>query len=47
MVQAYCMRCREKREMKNPQSTKLSNGRTAVKGTCVKCGTKVFKIGKE
>ncbi len=32
--------------MKDPQITKLKNGRPAVKGICPTCGTKMFRIGK-
>ncbi|HET8719917.1 MAG TPA: DUF5679 domain-containing protein [Candidatus Nitrosotenuis sp.] len=46
MAQAYCVKCRAKREIKDPKVTKLKNGRPAVKGTCPKCGTNVFRIGK-
>ncbi|CAI9832114.1 conserved hypothetical protein [Nitrosopumilaceae archaeon] len=46
MVQAYCVKCREKRDIKDPQETQLKNGRPAVKGTCPDCGTKMFRIGK-
>ncbi|MEM3089704.1 MAG: DUF5679 domain-containing protein [Candidatus Nitrosotenuis sp.] len=46
MAQAYCVKCRAKRDIKNPKEVKLKNGRPAVKGTCPKCGTNVFKIGK-
>ena len=45
-MQAYCFKCRAKREIKNPASVTLKNGRPAVKGTCSVCGTKVFRIGK-
>jgi len=45
-MQAYCMKCRKKVEMSGATATKLKNGRPATKGTCPKCGTKVFKIGK-
>ena len=41
----YCVKCKKKVEMKNPTKTKMKNGRTALKGTCPKCGTKVYKIG--
>jgi len=40
------MKCREKREIKDPKEVKLKNSRPAVKGTCPKCGTNVFRIGK-
>ncbi len=46
MVEAYCVKCRAKREVKDPKQVTLKNGRPAVKGTCPKCGTKVFRIGK-
>jgi predicted RNA-binding Zn-ribbon protein involved in translation (DUF1610 family) len=39
------MKCRTKREMKNPEKVTLKNGRPATKGTCPNCGTKVFRIG--
>ena len=46
MTTAYCMKCKEKREIKDPKEVKLKNGRPEIKGTCSKCGTKVFRIGK-
>ncbi|MCD6590725.1 MAG: hypothetical protein J7K72_02005 [Candidatus Aenigmarchaeota archaeon] len=45
MVEAYCVKCRKKVEIKNPQNVTLKNGKKAVKGVCPNCGTKVFKIG--
>jgi hypothetical protein len=41
---AYCMRCKKKREMKDPQPHRMKNGMKAQKGTCVVCGTKMFQI---
>jgi DNA-directed RNA polymerase subunit RPC12/RpoP len=46
MTQAYCMKCKKKVEIKNPQKVILKNKRPATKGTCPKCNTKVFRIGK-
>ncbi len=46
MSQAYCMKCRAKVEIKNPKQVTLKNKRPATSGTCPKCGTKVFRIGK-
>jgi hypothetical protein len=46
MTTAYCLKCRTKREMRNPQPTKLKNGRPATKGTCPTCGTTMYRIGK-
>ena len=45
MSQAYCMKCRTKREMKNPEKVTLKNGRPATRGTCPNCGTKMSRIG--
>jgi len=44
-MQAYCVRCRKNVEMKNPQKMTMKNGRKATRGTCPKCGGKVFRIG--
>lgn len=41
----YCMGCRAKREMKNPKTVTMKNKKKATKGTCHKCGTKMFRIG--
>ena len=45
-MDAYCLKCREKREINNPEQVTLKNGRPATKGDCPICGTKVFRIGK-
>ena len=45
-MEAYCLKCREKREITNPEQVTLKNGRPATKGDCPQCGTKVFRIGK-
>ena len=46
MPQAYCVKCRTKREMKNPKSIVMKNKRPATQGECPTCGTKMFRIGK-
>jgi RNase P subunit RPR2 len=46
MATAYCLKCRAKREMRNPQRVTLKNGRPATKGTCPTCGTAMYRIGK-
>ncbi|MFC2001588.1 DUF5679 domain-containing protein [Chloroflexota bacterium] len=45
MVQAYCVKCRSKKEMKDSNIT-MKNGKPATQGTCPSCGTKMFRIGK-
>ena len=46
LMEAYCMKCRAKREMRNPRAIKMKNGKPATQGVCAKCGTKMFRIGK-
>ena len=45
MVEAYCVKCRAKKEMKSPKAVTMKNGKPATQGTCPACGTKMFKIG--
>ena len=44
-MEAYCVKCKAKREMKNPQQVTMKTGRLATSGTCPVCGTKMFRIG--
>ena len=41
--EAYCVKCRAKREFEGTEVT-LKNGRKAAQGTCPVCGTKVMRI---
>ena len=43
-MEGYCVKCKEKREIKDPQNVTMKNGREAAKGTCPVCGTGMFKI---
>lgn len=45
VAEAYCVKCKAKREMKNAQSITMKNGKPAAQGTCPVCGTKMFRIG--
>ena len=45
-MEAYCFKCRAKREIKNPQKVTLKNGKPATKGMCPVCGTTMYRIGK-
>ncbi len=45
MVEAYCVKCKAKQEMKDPEQITMKNGRPATRGSCPSCGTKMFKIG--
>lgn len=43
-VEAYCVKCKQKRIMLNPIDTVTKNGRNAKTGTCPVCGTKLFRF---
>ena len=45
-MQAYCVKCRAKKEMKDAKSITMKNGKPATQGVCPTCGTKMFRIGK-
>lgn len=44
-MQAYCVKCRKKRDMDNITQVRMKNGRKASKGSCAVCGTKMYRIG--
>ncbi len=44
-MQAFCMKCRKKKDMRNPKAIVMKNGRPASQGVCPTCGTKLFRIG--
>lgn len=44
-MQAYCVKCKAKREMEDPQPVFTSKGTPATKGICPECGTKLFRMG--
>lgn len=43
-VEAYCVKCKAKRNMKDAKEVVMANGRKAMKGTCPECNTGMFKI---
>ncbi len=43
-TEAYCVKCREKREMKDPKDVTMKNGRNDVEGVCPVCSTKLFRM---
>jgi len=45
MVEAYCVKCKAKREIKDPKKITMKNGKPAIQGVCPVCGTKIFRIG--
>ena len=45
-MEAYCVKCKARRDMQGTQAITMKNGRPATQGTCPTCGTKMFRIGK-
>ena len=47
-MDGYCVKCREKREMKDTEETVTDRGMRIMKGQCTVCGTRMAKIlGKD
>ena len=40
----YCVKCKEKREMKDAHEITMKNGKPAMQGQCSVCGTKLTRI---
>lgn len=45
-TEAYCVKCKGKKQMKDEAAVTMKNGKPAVKGTCPDCGTRMYRIGK-
>jgi Zn finger protein HypA/HybF involved in hydrogenase expression len=43
-TEALCLRCRDFREMRRPQTVTLPNGRPALRGKCPVCGARMCQI---
>ena len=43
-MQAYCVKCKKKREMSNAKEVTMKNGRKAMKGNCPVSGTGMYCI---
>lgn len=44
MADAYCVKCKAKKEILNATEVTMKNGRPALKGVCPTCGTGLYKI---
>lgn len=44
VINAYCLRCKEKREMKDPVFNLTKTNMRMAKGTCPVCDCKMAKI---
>ena len=45
-VQGYCLKCREKRIMKNPERVIMKNQKPASKGNCPECNRVMYRMGE-
>ncbi|MBN2394240.1 MAG: type I DNA topoisomerase [Anaerolineae bacterium] len=45
-IEAYCVKCKEKREMVQPTPVFTAKAQAAVQGQCPVCGTKMFRMGR-
>jgi len=45
-LEAYCVKCREKREINEPIAEYNAAGAPVTKGFCSVCGTKVYRMGR-
>jgi DNA topoisomerase-1 len=45
-MEAYCMKCKVKREIKEGKPVFTSTGTPATQGVCPECGTKLFRMGR-
>ncbi len=44
--EAYCVKCKAKREIQAPEAVFTSRGQPALRGTCPVCGTTLYRVGR-
>lgn len=44
-IEAYCVKCKEKKIMKDPVEGVTKNGKPILKGICPDCGSTICRIG--
>jgi DNA topoisomerase-1 len=45
-LEAYCVKCKTKREIKDPVAVYTDNATPATRGVCPVCGTTLFRMGR-
>jgi DNA topoisomerase-1 len=45
-MEAYCVRCKAKREMADPHPVYTKKGRPGTRGSCAVCGSGMFRMGE-
>ena len=46
LLKAYCVKCKTKREVTNPEAVFTASGTPATRGVCPVCGTKLYRMGR-
>ncbi len=46
LIEAYCLKCKTKREMVEPVADFNAAGAPVTRGTCAVCGTRLFRTGR-
>jgi Zn finger protein HypA/HybF involved in hydrogenase expression len=41
----YCVKCRQKRDVEDPEEVTMKNGKPALRAKCPVCNTGMYKIG--
>ena len=44
MAEGYCVKCKAKKTMVDPQDTVTKNSKSMTKGKCPDCGTTICRI---
>lgn len=44
-MEAYCVKCKSKKIMRDPVRVIMKNNKPATQGTCPDCGTKLTRLG--
>ena len=45
--EAYCLNCKLKRQINNPQILIMNNGRAGIRGSCPVCGKGIFSAANK
>jgi DNA topoisomerase-1 len=45
-LEAYCVKCKAKRDIVEPQAIFTKSGTPATRGVCPVCGTTMFRMGQ-
>jgi len=46
LIQGYCLKCKSRRGIKNPNQVRTKDGRPRTKGSCVVCSSRMSTLAK-